>query len=783
MHLAFAIIISLFSVQAFAKTVKYELVIENNPVNMSGKKTVDFALTVNGGIPAPTLEFTEGDDAEINVVNKLKKEEVSIHWHGILLPPEEDGVAYVNTPPIHPGTSRVFKFKIRQNGTFWYHSHTAVQEQKGVYGAFIIHPKKKAIAYDKDAILVLSDWSDENADQIIRNLRKDGDFYLFKKDSMRSYFGAIKAKGLKSHLSNEWQRMGGMDLSDVGYDAFLINGKRDSQLLTAHPGERVRLRIINAGASSYFYVAMGVPMQVISADGVDVEPQMANELLMGMAETYDVLFTVPEHKNFEIRATVQDVTGYASAWVGMGEKVKAPDKPLPDLYAAMNHGSHESGHSEHGAMNSHTGHSQHTKASSSSEHADHGAHSATTGKEKPASDPHGGHGSHSDHSSQMDHSMHAGHGGHGSHKANVKRAKVPATRDQGPIDWSTQSDAQLRQNASSREFKKNEPIETLTVDSLKALQATTLPKDAKVHDLKLVLGGDMERYVWHINGKTIQQDRLLLINRGEVVRFTFVNETMMHHPMHLHGHFFRVLNDSGEKSPLKHTVDVPPHGSRTIEFYANEPGQWMLHCHNLYHMKAGMARVIRYNDFKLTPEMEKNDHHDPHLHDHLYTHTTLEAATNHAKAKFRLMRSWDELEIDLESANIDRKNFSVGKHWETEGDVVYRRWFSNYFNVFGGGTLYHEEGFGTVGVGYILPLLFETKVSVNHEGKFRFDVEKRFQWTKNVFSDAEFTWRPDWGGDRDTEFEISLMYGPSWYWSAGLMFTEKSAGIGAQIQF
>lgn len=831
----------LLSHPAFAKTVRYELVIKNEKVNLSGKKEVDFALTVNGGIPAPTLEFTEGDDAEILVKNGLKDEEVSIHWHGILLPPEEDGVAYVNTPPIHAGQSRLFKFKIRQNGTYWYHSHTAVQEQKGVYGAFIIHPKKKAIAYDKDAVLVLSDWSDENADQIIRNLRKDGDFYLYKKDSMRSYFGAVKAGGLKSHLSNEWSRMGGMDLSDVGYDAFLINGKRDSQLLVAHPGEKIRLRIINAGASSYFYVAMGVPMKVIAADGVDIEPVMANELLMGMAETYDVLFTVPEHKNYEIRATVQDVTGFGSAWIGMGEKVPAPNKALPDMYAAMDHGSHGGGHSGHGdhsghgaqgeagahaghaGMDAHTGHSRHTEASSkaqSEEHKHHGAH-ATTGKANPAAggghDQHSHHGAkgkessaHAGHEAHKGHNLHKGHDAHKPDKANEDHSahahhaghakpepsktrksvmkggssEIPHVKAGGPIDWTTQSDAMLRQNAATRNLNAaGKVVESLTVDSLKALEPTTLPKDAKVHDVKLVLGGDMERYVWHINGKSIHQDRLLMINKGEVVRFTFVNDTMMHHPMHFHGHFFRVINENGERSPLKHTVDVPPHSSRTIEFYSNEPGQWMLHCHNLYHMKTGMARVVRYNDFKLTPEMAKNDHHDPHLHEHLYTHTSLEAASNHAKAQFRLMRTWDELDLEVEGADIEGDNFEFGNEWEAEGDLVYRRWFSNFFNVFGGGTLYDEEGFGTVGIGYILPMLIETSVSVNHEGRFRFDVEKRFQWTKNVFSDADFTWRPDWGGERDTEFEISLMYGPSWYWAAGLMATEKSIGIGAHVQF
>ncbi len=790
-----ALLFLLVPLQSFAKTVRYELTIRNEKVNMSGKKEVDFALMVNGGIPAPTLEFTEGDDAEILVKNDVGNEEVSIHWHGILLPPEEDGVAYVNTPPIHPGTSRVFKFKIRQNGTYWYHSHTTLQEQKGVYGAFIIHPKRKAIAYDKEAVVVLSDWSDENADKIVRNLRKDGDYYLYKKDSMRSYIGAIQAGGLKNHLYNEWTRMGGMDLSDVGYDAFLINGKRDSQLLMAHPGEKVRIRIINAGASSYFYVSLaGLPMTVISADGVDIEPIQAKELLMGMAETYDVLFTVPEHKNYELRATVQDVTGYASAWIGMGDKVAAPDKPLPDMYALMDHGSHGGGNGGHGNHGGGSGHEGHEGSGDHKGHnqtaTNHDAHAGHSGNaEAKANDEHGSHMNHGAHggggeSQHMDHSMHGAHAGHGQKSKPVKTTPQEKVKPMGPIDWSTQSDAMLRQNGAARNLQpKGSIVDTLTVDSLKSIEPTTFPKEAKVHEVKLVLGGDMERYIWHINGKAIYEDRLLMINKGEVVRFTFVNDTMMHHPMHFHGHFFRVINENGEYSPLKHTVDVPPHQTRTIEFFSNEPGQWMLHCHNLYHMKTGMARVVRYNDFKLTPEMQKHDALDPHLHDHIYTYGMLEAASNHAQGQFKLMRTWDELDLRLETADVDGRNFRFGKDWETEGDLYYRRWFSRFFNVFGGGSLYHEEGYGTIGVGYILPMLIETAVSVNHEGKFRLDVEKRLQWTKNVFSDVEFSWRPDWGGKRDTEYEVSLMYGPAWNWAAGLMLTEKSAGVGAQIQF
>ncbi|MBA2405362.1 MAG: multicopper oxidase domain-containing protein, partial [Bdellovibrionales bacterium] len=189
-----------------AKVIRYELTATKGKINLSGKKTVDFALMLNGGIPAPTLEFTEGDEAEIVLKNELPDDEVSVHWHGILLDPYMDGVPYVNTPPIHPGQQFTFKFKVRQNGTYWYHSHTNVQEQKGIYGAIVIHPKEKKIKYDRDFVVVLSDWSDENPTQVLKNLRKDGDYYLYKKKTMRSWWGAMKEGKLKNFLYNEWTR-------------------------------------------------------------------------------------------------------------------------------------------------------------------------------------------------------------------------------------------------------------------------------------------------------------------------------------------------------------------------------------------------------------------------------------------------------------------------------------------------------------------------------------------------------------------------------------------------
>jgi hypothetical protein len=314
-------------------------------------------------------------------------------------------------------------------------------------------------------------------------------------------------------------------------------------------------------------------------------------------------------------------------------------------------------------------------------------------------------------------------------------------------------------------------VQTLTVDNLKALKSTVLPKNAPIYDLKLTLGGDMERYIWHINGKAIHEERLLDIKEGDVVRFTFVNETMMHHPMHLHGHFFRVLTDKGDFSPLKHTVDVPPHGTRTIEFYANEPGEWMLHCHNLYHMMTGMGRVVKYLSFTPKPEIAHIQHQDAHHDNPIYFAGTLEAATNHGQGRLKLSKTWDELDARFEI----RKDFS----WGIEGDLLYRRWFNQYFNIVAGGTNVEGNYRAVAGVSYLLPMLIKASLLIDHKAELRLDIEKRIQWSKYIFTDIDVTWRQR----LDSEFEITLMYAPNWAWAGGMMLTEKSIGAGLQFQF
>lgn len=715
MKILIVLLALIFTPALNAEIVKYNLVATKGKINLSRKQEVDFALFINGSIPSPTLEFTEGDTAEITVKNDISDEELSIHWHGILLDPYMDGVPYVNTPPIHPGQSFTFKFRLRQHGTYWYHSHTNVQEQKGVYGGIVIHPKEKIIDYDKDYVVVISDWSDEDALQILSNLRKDGDYYLYKKDTMRSWWGAFQAGGLGTFLSNEWTRMGGMDFSDVGYDAFLINGKEDSQGLRASKGEKVRLRIINAAASSYFTVSLAdLNMNIISMDGLDIQPAIAKEFLIGMAETYDVLFEVPDNMNYELKATSQDGTGSASVWIGEGEKIAAPVKPFPDMYAAMDH----IGHAD---QRDHADHMDHESHGVIAQHPEHGK-------------------------TESNHGKHEGH-----QMAN-------------PAD-----------GAHAMHSKESMPeiMKTFDVTEARALGKTEFKKSLPRHDVKLVLDGDMERYIWHINGKAIHEERNILIKENEVVRFTFVNNTMMHHPMHLHGHFFRVLNKHNEFAPLKHTVDVAPHTTKTIEFFSDEPGEWMLHCHNLYHLKTGMARVVKYSSFVPRRQMQKLQEHDPHLHDHFYTKTSLEAATNHAEATVNIMNTWNEVELRAELRDEGDPD------WELEGDLFYKRWFDKWTNLIVGGALVESEEVAVAGLGYKLPFLIETNTLIDQKGRLRLDLEKRFQWTKLFYTDVEVTLRQK----LKSEFEITLMYQQDWSWAAGLMFTEQGAGLGIEYQF
>lgn len=474
-----------------ARVVEYKLTIAEQTLSPAG--TPAQVLTINGGTPGPVLRFREGDVARITVTNGLSDDTTSIHWHGLLVPNIEDGVPGVTTPIIAAGKSRTFEFLIRQHGTYWYHSHTGHQLQRGVLGSIVIEPKTPTIRADHDQVVVLGDWTNEHPTEVQRTLLRMSDWYSFRKGTAQSLLGAYQAGKLGEYLDREKALVPPMDLSDVAYDAFLMNGQRRLQL-PGKPGETVRVRIINAGASTYFYLgAASGPLKIVSADGQDIVPFEQKRLLMGPAETYDLLMTIPADGSWELRADAQDGSGAVSAWLGEGTAHAATPTPAPERYGMS--------------------------------------------------------------------------------------AYLTSILDQlDPEPGAKESERPLSPYAKLR-------------------SATPHPVATSHRELTLKLTGDMIRYAWSFDGLDPHEAESIKVKEGESLRVCLVNNTMMHHPIHLHGHFFRLV-DANDKdpatSPLKHTVDVPPMSVRTIEFTANEgQGDWLIHCHLLYHHLTGMIRTIR----------------------------------------------------------------------------------------------------------------------------------------------------------------------------------------------
>jgi CopA family copper-resistance protein len=327
-------IVFILSDRSMAAVTEYTLSIDYDTVNYTGQDVE--AMTINGSIPGPVLRFTEGDTARIHVQNKMDVE-TSIHWHGVLVPPGMDGVPFVSFPPIAPGTTFTYEFPIRQSGTYWYHSHTGLQEQKGVYGSIVIEPSESRQKTDRDYVVMLSDWTDEDTHEVLRTLKRGSEWYAVRKRSGQSIFGAMRLGMLGDYIRRELQRMPAMDISDIAYDSFLANGEPETTL-HAEPGETVRLRIIDGGASTNFLLEFaGGLMTVVSADGIDVQPLEQKRFMIAIAETYDVLVHVPASGAYEFRATAQDGSGYTSVWIGSGTRHQAPQVPRPNLYHAMDH--------------------------------------------------------------------------------------------------------------------------------------------------------------------------------------------------------------------------------------------------------------------------------------------------------------------------------------------------------------------------------------------------------------------------------------------------------------
>ena len=664
----------------------YHLYINDTTVNYTAN--VRPALAINSSIPAPTLTFTEGDTAEIYVHN-LTMMETSIHWHGLIVPNRYDGVSYLTTAPIKPGETHYYKFPIVQNGTYWYHSHTMTQQQSGLYGAIVIHKKEQP--RQKEYTLLLSDWTDENPEQVERSLHNETDWYAIRKGSTQDYLQAIKSGNFKTKVTNEWKRMMAMDVSDVHYDRFLSNGKPEITVPQFKAGDRVRLHIINGSSSSYFWLNYaGGKITVVANDGQDVEPIEVDRMIIAVAETYDVEVTIPRDGGFEFGGTPEDRTGHTSLWLGQGAPHNAPKLPKLKYFAGME------------MMNGMMG---------------------------------------------MD--------------GNMKKMEGMQMSSQ-VMDMNTIMYPEIGGSDTSA------ALVTLNYGMLKAIKNTTLPK-GQWETLFFNLTGNMSRYVWTINNKTVSESDKILIKKGENIRIILYNNTMMRHPMHLHGHYFRLLNGRGNYSPLKNTLDIMPMETDTIEFRASESGDWFFHCHILYHMMSGMGRVFSYEGSPANPEIPDTVSAIKQVYaddQRFFGMAKIGLESNGsdgdvtiANTRWKISTLWH---LGLEDTKGYESETMVGKYFGQMQwlygyagfDYHYKKFDPSEKNIFGSEATNmfgqksdkDDRHTATVGLAYTLPLLFVADARVDGNGKFRFQLGRediqltsRLRFSLMVNTDKEYT--------------------------------------------
>jgi FtsP/CotA-like multicopper oxidase with cupredoxin domain len=633
-----------------------------------------------------------------------------------------------------------------------------LQEQRGLFGALVIAPKS-AGEFDglRDHVVVLSDWTDEDASSVLHTLKRGSEWYSIRKSSGQSVLGAARLGLLGAYFSRDLQRMPPMDLADVYYDRFLLNGA-PQQSLAAKPGEKIRLRVIAGSASTFFYLQFaGGPMQVIAADGQLVHPFDERRLLIGVAETYDVIVTVPTEGSYEFRATAHDGSGRASLWIGSGPRHAAPDIPFPNLYVnmggltikrvlaltpggsmGMSGSAVRAGKFDQPGMNGMSGMNE-MDGMKGMEHGDMAPDAGKTnqsGMASTAAMSHAGHDmsgmAHEKMPSVADLKGHAEPG-------MVSHEKPVASKSTwlGLLAADVSSKAPLATDGMSAE-RPGPPY-----DKLRALQSTAFDSSKPVRKIRLTLDGDMERYVWFLNNKPLSESDSLEIKHGEVVRFIMINRTMMHHPMHLHGHFFRVLHGQGEFSPLKHTVDVAPMTTTVIEFAADEFGDWFFHCHLLYHMMSGMARVVHYQEFAPDPATAAVR---PHLyHDEFGLFGQVDVLSQMTQGAL----------VFANTRHIFSTEWQAG--WQRVDDVewevtpAYNYYLNRFASVFAGVDLegagdHFDKHEGIFGLRYLLPFNITSRVWVDTAGEFRFAVGKHLELTPRlaVFSEAEYDTKEHW---------------------------------------
>lgn len=683
------ILVGFINLGAFAqKVVRYDLYLKDTLVNF-GNKTKR-AIAANGQIPMPTLTFTEGDTAEIYVHNLLN-EGTSLHWHGLYVPNKEDGVPYLTQMPIAPGTTHLYRFPLIQNGTHWYHSHSGFQEQIGMYGSLTILKKKDAPDFRKgiddltEVPVIISDWTDYNPKNIHRLLHNASDWFAIKKGATQSYAEAIKSGHFKTKIKNEWKRMLAMDVSDIYYDRFLINGAQASSLSNFKPGQKVRLRLSNAGASTYFWVQYGGgKMIVVANDGQDVDPVEVDRLLIAVSETYDVIVTIPQNNyGAELLVTAEDRTKNASLYLGEGPiqlQERLPGLKYFDGMKMMNGMMKMNGDLDDMGM-----------------------------------------------------------------KMSVQKMDMNTVM-YPEISGPAKADKKAAENMSGHEHNMSEmnmdkDIVTLNYSMLRSPQPSTLSADAPVRDFKFVLTGNMNRYVWSMDNKVLSESDKLLIKKGENVRIILYNNSMMRHPMHLHGHDFRLLNGQGVNAPLKNVLDIMPMETDTIEFNANLTGDWFFHCHILYHMMAGMNRVFSYDAQPANPLLpDKEWAYKKLQRESNPTHFMAENdfATNGNDGMAMLSNTRWSLQTEWRLGYHDDHGYEVETHlgryvgkmqWLMPFigfDWRYRKLGLNETekNLFGQKNSKHNRSQFSVGVDYTLPMLVTFQTEVYLDGNVRLQLAR-----------------------------------------------------------
>ncbi len=542
-----ALALALLVLAPAAQAEVYSLTVDRVTIDSGAfRKT---GVGFNGSSPGPLLRFREGDEVTIKVTNNLS-EPTSIHWHGLILPFDQDGVPGISYPGIAPGETFTYRFPIVQSGTYWFHSHSDFQEPDGAYGAIVIEPKgREPFRYDRDYVVQLTDAHPHSGNRIFRNLKMMPDYYNRKQRTLFDFFDDVEETGLASALSDRlaWgeMRMMPTDIEDLQGFMPLINGKGPTQNWTGlfQPGERVRLRFINSSAMTYFDLRIpGLEMTVIQADGNNVQPVKVDELRIAVAETYDVIVRPREAQAYTIIAESMGRTAYARGTlaprIGMtGDKPELREEPrLTMADMGMAHGDHAS--MDHGPMD--------------------GGQDAMTSESHAMADGTVMAGS-------MDHSAHLG--------AEEQRADPFYAAGSGLAPRA----------ANGGKF--------LSYLDLKA-QSPLYPEREADREIELRLTGNMERYIWSINGVKFSDAEPVRLTLGERVRFKFVNETMMSHPMHLHGMWSILDTGSGQWDPIKHVVSVAPGTTVFMETEVDAPGQWAFHCHLAYHAEAGMFRKV-----------------------------------------------------------------------------------------------------------------------------------------------------------------------------------------------